>query len=207
MTSWSTERTYAGGWAAWRRWAESNNRPERPASVVDLLDFFAHEQTHGHATASLRVYRSSILHHHIAAGIPSSTAHESIRLFFRGLDSPTPPRVRAALLHPELSLQDRTLLLLVHVAGIELPHPHRLRWKSVQPHALGATLSTRHAAPRRHVRVFWNYADPGLCVATHLLLLGVGARPSDRVFPRHALPDTSRKLVRLGLDLDTLLRV
>lgn len=197
MTSWSTERTYAGGWAAWRRWAESSNRLVRPASVVDLLAFFAHEQARGHATASLRVYRSSILHHHITAGLPSTTAHESVRLFFRGIDSKTPPRLRAALLHPELTFEERTLLTLVYIAGVELAHPHRLRWKGVRSTALGVELAYAHQPLRR---VLWNYDDPGLCTASHLLLLGVGARPNDRCFARRALTSVRRKLLHLDPD-------
>lgn len=193
MTSWNTERAYAGGWAAWCGWAEANGRVVKPASPADVLAFLARSVERGFSYATVKSYRSSIRYEHINAGLPSPTNHEACRFFMLGV--PHSPRrracVRAALLHPTFTLVDRTLLAAVHVADVHPTFLTRLRWQDVRLGVFGVVLQS----PGRRLYVRWNRQDPGLCTASMLTLLSVGKQPDELVFGGEPL---CRKLLRLA---------
>lgn len=81
----ATRRAYGGAWKRFRSWAESEGLQPLPADPMTVAAYLTNRAGQGLSASSLSLDRKAISHFHRAAGLPTPTVSEGVKLTLAGL--------------------------------------------------------------------------------------------------------------------------
>ena len=81
----ATRRAYNGAWKRFRSWADSEGLQPLPADPMTVAAYLVNRAGQGLSASSLSLDRKAISHFHRAAGLPTPTMSEGVKLTLAGL--------------------------------------------------------------------------------------------------------------------------
>ncbi len=81
----ATRRVYSGAWKRFRLWAESEGLQSLPADPMTVAAYLTNRASQGLSQSTLSLDRKAISHYHRAAGVPTPTISEGVKLTLAGL--------------------------------------------------------------------------------------------------------------------------
>lgn len=90
-----TRRVYLGAWKRFQAWAESEGLRSLPADPMTVAAYLTSRAGQGLSQSTLSLDRKAISHHHRAAGVPTPTISEGVKLTLAGLRNKAAEQGRA----------------------------------------------------------------------------------------------------------------